>query len=138
VAGGLALQVLGAGGLAAFVWLKVRRENLGGHLTAATIRLVWHGEVHTRQGLMVLVAAALLYAAGSIVMARPYVSRPVTLFVAVPLAAVAGLLVLGALALIVALAIAAFTSDGFDFPGWDFSSGSGGDGRRRRRRGQPR
>jgi hypothetical protein len=42
--------------------------------------------------------------------------------------------VLGALALIVALAIAAFTSDGFDLPGLD--SGSGG-GRRRRRR-QPR
>lgn len=98
---------------------------------------MWHGEVHTRQGLMVLVAAAVLYAAGSIVMARPYVSRPVTLFVAVPLAAVAGLLVLGALALIVALVIAAFTSDGgFDIPGLDF--GSGGEGRRRRRRRQPR
>lgn len=139
MAGGLALQVLGAGGLAAFVWLKVRREDLGGHVTAATIRLAWHGEVHTRQGLMVLVAAAVLYAAGSTVMARPYVSRPVTLFVAVPLAAVAGLLVLGALALIVALVIAAFTSDGFDLLGLDFGSGSGsGGGRRRRRRGQPR
>lgn len=107
VASGLILQAVGAGGVAAYVWLRVGHQNIGGHVTAATIRLAWHGEVHTRQGLAVLAAGALIYAAGSVLMARPYVARPVTLFVAVPVAAVAGMLVLGVLAFIVALLIAA-------------------------------
>ena len=111
--GGLLLQAIGAGGVAAFVWLKVRRQNLSGHVTAATIRLVWHGEVHTRQGIIVLTGGLLIYAAGSVVMARPYVTRPVTLFVAVPLAAIIGMLVLGAVAFIVALVIAG-GADGCD------------------------
>ena len=95
IACGLILQAVGAGGVAAYVWFQVRHQNIGVHITAATIRLAWHGEVHTRAGLAVLVAGALIYAAGSVLMARPYVTRPVTLFVAVPVAAVAGLLVLG-------------------------------------------
>jgi hypothetical protein len=51
-------------------------------------------------------------------MARPFVSRPLTLFVAVPVAAVAGMLVLGVLALIVALLIAVAVNG--DIPGLDF------------------
>jgi hypothetical protein len=132
IAGGLALQALGVGGVAAFAWIKVRHQNIGGHVTAATVRLVWAGAVHTRQGLMVLVAGALLYAAGSILMARPFVSRAVTLFVAVPIAAVAGMLVLGVLAFLLALLIAAVSSD-LDVPGLDFGDGGG----RRRRRQSP-
>src|SRR5260370_27106594 len=107
VASGLILQAVGAGGMAAYVWLKVRHQNIGGHVTAATIRLAWHGEVHTRQGLAVLTAGALIYAAGSVLMARPYVARPMTLFVAVPVAAVAGVLVLGGLAFLPAPLLAA-------------------------------
>ncbi len=53
-----------------------------------------------------LVAGSLVYAAGSIVLARPYLSRPWVLFVAVPIAAVAGLLVLGVLALALAVLFA--------------------------------
>ncbi len=94
VASGLILQAVGAGGVAAYVWPKVRYQNIDGHVTAATIRLAWHSEVHTRQGLAVLAAGAFVYAVGSVLMARPYVGRPVTLFVAVPVAAVAGMLVL--------------------------------------------
>lgn len=126
-AGGLALQAVGAVGVAAYVWLKVRHQNIGGHITAATIRLAWHGEVHTRQGLAILAAGAVIYAVGSVLMARPYVSRPATLFVAVPVAAVAGVLVLGALAFIVALLIAALENG--DLPDLDF----GGDRRRAKR-----
>ena len=89
---GLILQAVGAGGVAAYVWLKIRHQNVSGHVTATTIRLAWHGEVHTRQGLAVLAAgAAVIYAVGSVLMARPYVSRPILLFVAVPVAAVAWL-----------------------------------------------
>jgi hypothetical protein len=119
------------GAVAAYVLLKVRRQNIGGHVTAATIRLAWHGEVHTRAGLAVLAAGAVIYAVGSVLMARPYVSRPVRLFVAVPVAAVAGMLVLGVLAFIAALLIAALLND-FDIPGLDF----GGDGRRAKRQRQ--
>lgn len=124
VVSGLTLQALGAGGVAAYVWLKVRHQNIGGHVTAATIRLAWHSEVHTRQGLAVLAAGVLVYAAGSVLMARPYVARPMTLFVAVPVAAVAGMLVLGVVAFIVALLIAALADGDLDF-GLDF----GGDRR---------
>jgi hypothetical protein len=129
VSGGLILQVVGVGGVAAYVLLKIRHQNIGGHVTAATIRLAWHGEVHTQRGLAVLAAGAVIYAAGSVLMARPYVSRPVTLFVAVPVAAVIGMLVLGVLALIAALLIAALANGDFDLPGLDF----GGDGRRAKR-----
>jgi hypothetical protein len=111
VAGGLVLQAVSAGGVAAYLWHKIRHQNARGHITAAMIRLAWHGEVHTRPGLAVLVAGTVVYAAGSVLMARPYISRPVTLFVAVPLAAVAGMLVLGILALIVALVMAAVASN---------------------------
>lgn len=81
-----------------------------------------------RQGLAVLAAGAFIYAAGSVLMARPYVARPMTLFVAVPVAAVAGMLVLGVLSFIVALLIAALANGDLDF-GLDF----GGDRRRAKR-----
>src|SRR5216683_1303334 len=87
-------------------------------------RAAWHGEVRTRSGLAVLAAGTVVYAVGSVLMARPYVSRPVTLFVAVPLAAVAGMLVLGVLAFIVALVVAALENGDLDF-GLDFSGDRG-------------
>jgi hypothetical protein len=121
VASGLILQAAGAGGVAAYVWRKVPHQNIGGHVSAATIRLAWHGEIHTRQGLAVLVAGAFIYAIGSVLMARPYIAGPVTLFVAIPLAAVAGMLVLGVLAFILALLVAALANGDLDF-GLDFSA----------------
>jgi hypothetical protein len=124
VASGLILQAVGAGGVAAYVWLTVRHQNIGGHLTAATIQIAWHSKVHTRQGLAVLAAGAFIYAAGCVLMARPYAARPVTLFVAVPVAAVAGLLVLGVLTFIAALLIAAVANGDLDF-GWDFGGDRG-------------
>jgi hypothetical protein len=115
---GLAAQAVGLGGVTAFLWVKLRHQGIGGHITAATFRLVWHGEVHTRTGLAVLIAGAIIYAAGSVLLGRPYVSRPVTLFIAVPVAAVVGMVALGVLALVVALLISALgdllTPD-FDF-----------------------
>lgn len=131
VVSGLALQAAGAGGVAAYVWLNVRRQGLGGHVSAATIQLAWHSEVHTRQGLSVLAAGAAIYAAGSVFVARPYLTRPVALFVAVPAAAVAGLLVLGILALLVTLLIVALENGDLDF-GLDFGGGRGKPKRPRR------
>jgi hypothetical protein len=123
---GLAVQAAGLGGVTAFLWARLRHQDLGGHITAATFRLVWHGEIHTRAGLAVLITGGVIYAAGSIVLARPYVSRPETLFIAVPVAAVAGMVVLGAFALVAALLISAL--------GDNLNSTGGGAPRRRTRR----
>lgn len=116
--GGLAVQAAGLGGVTAFLWAKLRHQDVGGHITAAMFRLVWHGEVHTRTGLAVLITGAVIYAAGSVLLARPYVSRPVTLFIAVPVAAIAGMAVLGILALLAALLVSALgdlVAPDFDF-----------------------
>jgi len=126
------VQTAGVAGVAAYAWLKLRHQGIGGHITAATIRLAWHADVHTRTGVGVIAAGAAIYAVGSVLMARPYVSRPVMLFVAVPVAAVIGMLALGALVLIVALALAALAND-FDLP-WDLGRwGDGGRGKAGRR-----
>jgi hypothetical protein len=130
VAWGLIVQLLGVGSVAAVVWRSIRNQSLGGHVTAQMIKFAWHSQLHTRTGLIVLGAGAVVYAIGTIVMARPYVTRPVALFVVVPVAAVAGMLVLGVLALVVAVIVAAFVSgDWFDI---DFGGGGGGTRRRER------
>ena len=68
-----------------------------------------------------LAVGAAIYAIGTVVMARPYVSRPTTLLIAVPIAAVAGMLVLGVLALVVGALLSAVANNGgsgfFGFPG---------------------
>ena len=58
VIAGLTLQTLSVAGVAAFAWTRLRHQGIGGHLTAATIRLAWHSGVHTRAGLAVLAAGA--------------------------------------------------------------------------------
>jgi hypothetical protein len=130
VISGLTLQAVGVAGVAAYAWIKLRRQGIGGHITAATIRLAWHADVHTRTGLAVLAAGAVIYAAGSILMARPYLSRPVMLFVAVPIAAIVGMLALGVVALVVAILLAALANNA-DVP----VSFGGGHGSRRKRKG---
>lgn len=131
VAYGLAVQALGVGSVAVVMWKGIRNQSFGSHVTAQMIKFAWHSELHTRTGLILLVVGAVVYAFGSVVMARPFVTRPLTLFVAVPIAAVAGMLLLGVLALVIAALVAAAAS--FDLP----DLGGGGSGRRgRRRRGQ--
>jgi len=110
VAWGLLIQALGVGAIAVVVWHGVHLQGIAGHVTAEMIRLAWRSELHTHAGLAVLVTGSVAYAAGSVVMARPFVSSPLTLFVAVPIAAVVGLLVLGVLALVVAALIALLTA----------------------------
>ena len=129
---GLGVQAAGLGGVTAFLWAKLRRQDTGGHITAATFWLMWHGEVRTRTGVAVLVIGAVIYAVGSVLLARPYVSRPVTLFIAVPVAAVAGMAVLGALALVVAVLSGALGDQ--LAPGVYPGGGRGGRKRARRRR----
>jgi len=126
VVSGLTFQTVGVAGAATYAWLRLRREGIGGHITAATIRLAWHADVHTRAGVAVIAAGAIIYAVGSMLMARPYVSRPVMLFVAVPAAAVIGMLALGVLVLIVAILLAAIAAN-IDLP-LDIGGGGGSSG----------
>ena len=128
---GLAVQAAGLGGVTALLWAKLRHQDIGGHITAATFRLMWHGEIHTRTGVAVLITGAVIYAAGSVLLARPHVSRPATLFIAVPVAAVAGMMVLGVLALVVAFLISALGD--LDAPDVDLGGGGGRKRARRRR-----
>lgn len=128
-AGGLAVQAAGLGGVTAFLWARLRHQDAGGHLTAATFRLMWHAEARTPAGVAVLVTGAVIYAAGSVLLARPRVSRPATLFIAVPVAAVAGMAVLGVLALVVAFLFSALGDQSFPGTG----PGGGGGGRRRKK-----
>jgi len=128
---GLIIQALGVGSVAVVMWRSVRNQGVGSYLTTQMIKFAWHSQLHTRTGLSVLCAGAVVYAIGSVVMARPYVTRPVTLFVAVPFAAVAGMLVLGVLALVLAALIGAVGGNFFDF---DLGDGGRGSRRRDRRR----
>ena len=119
-------QLLGAGSVAVVLWRNIRGQGLAGHITAELIRVAWRSELHTRTGLIVLIAGAVVYAAGSILMARPYISSPATLFVAVPAAAVVGMLALGLLALVIAVVLVLLNNGDF----LDFDLGH----RRRNRR----
>ena len=110
---GLIVQALGVGSVAVVVWKSARNQSVGSYVTAQTIKFACHSQLHTKAGLIVLAAGAVVYAIGTVVMARPYVTRPVTLFVAVPLAAVAGMLLLGVLALVIAALVNAADIDPF-------------------------
>jgi hypothetical protein len=109
---GLIVQALGVGSVAVVMWHNVRDQSLGGHVTAEMVRFAWHSELHNRTGLIVLAAGAAIYAAGCVVIARPYVTRPATLFIAVPVVAVAGMLLLGVLALAIAAVFSSLTNGG--------------------------
>jgi hypothetical protein len=120
ITGGLSLQVIGVAMPVVYVLEKAHKEDFGGHITRATIRLAWHQAVHSKAGLALMIAGVLVFATGSVLLARPFAKSWLTLLVAVPIAAVAGLLVLGAAVLIVAVIVAA--------AGSLFDGGGGGGG----------
>jgi hypothetical protein len=103
---GLVLQIVGMGGPVAYLVSKAHREGIGGHITAATVKLAWHGELDSKSGLALLIVGAVVFALGSTAMARPFVHRRIALFVAVPVAAIAGMFALGAIIVVVALLFA--------------------------------
>lgn len=102
VAGGVPIQVMGVAMPASYLISQAHREGIGGHITAATIKLIWHSQAHTGTGVAMLISGAVVFAAGSVLIARPYVRRPLLLLAAVPLAGVVGMLLLGAFALLLA------------------------------------
>jgi hypothetical protein len=105
VGGGLLLQAVAVGTSTVYVLEKAKHEDLGATITRATIRLAWHQALHAHTGLLVLIASAVGFGLGSVLMARPFVRNPVALLVAVPLAGVAGLVIFGAAALVIVLVV---------------------------------
>jgi hypothetical protein len=104
---GLAIELVGVGVPAAYFGANAHRMSVTGHITAASVRLAWRSDAHAGAGLALLIAGAAAFAAGSTVMARPFVDRRSTLLVAVPLMALLSVFVLGVVALLVAAAVAA-------------------------------
>lgn len=105
-----------------------------GSIAHYTVRLVWHEMLRSRAGVALVVLGVALFVAGSVVLARPFTQRRFTLFVAVPLAATAGIAALGVVALICAVVIALAESPGES--GWEslFQSLSSWPGPRRKNR----
>lgn len=119
---GLVLQLAGLGVPAFYVWRKAKHQDVGGLVTVATVKLAWHESLHAKAGIDILVGGAVLFAVGSVVLARPFAKHWITLLVGVPVAALCGALVLGVAALVVVLVVLMLEGGG------DFGSGPGGGG----------
>lgn len=136
VAWGLALEVIGAGIPLTAALIQAKRQGLLGSVSHYTFRLVEHQMLRSHADVALIVLGVLLFAAGAVVLARPFVRRRITLFVAVPLAAAAGIVVLGVVALLCAIVVAILDTPG----GGDRASGLedfipwSNDRKRRRRR----
>ena len=112
IAWGLVLQLIGVGIPAVTALHRAREAGLGGTVTHYTIRLVWREILRSGADVALIALGVVLFVAGAVVLARPFVRRVTTLVVAVPLAAVAGLAVFGVVALVFAAVIAASASAG--------------------------
>jgi hypothetical protein len=114
---------------------RANKDGVGGTLTHYIVRLVWHEMLRSRADVALIVVGVAVFAAGGTVLARPFVRRPVMLFVATPVAATVGFALLGVIALACAAVIAVAGSPGD--VGWGDVLGNigwPGDGGRRNRR----
>ncbi len=136
ITGGLILQLAGVAAPAAYVISKAHHEDVTGQISKATLTLAWRQAVHSHAGLALLIGGAALFVIGSVLLARPFVKSYLTLFVAIPLAALAGVLVLGAAALIIALLFAIL--GGGDFFDFGSSGPSGGNNKKKKQQQQDR
>ena len=122
IAGGLVLQLVGVGSPTIYVYGRAKHLSLGDALTFATVKLAWHNSLHTKAGAVTLAVGLALFAIGSVLLARPFTKHVVTLFVAVPLAAVGGALILGVIAMILALLVFLLDNGYTDAGGYSGSS----------------
>jgi hypothetical protein len=130
---GLALQAVGLGIPVTAALRRASQDGVLGGLTHYTVRLVWHEMLRDHADVGVLVVGVLVFAAGAVIMARPFVRRRSTWLVAVPVAAIAGLALLGVLALVIAALVALFDAPS-DAEGLFNGISWPGGGRRNRRR----
>jgi hypothetical protein len=135
LAWGLALQAVGVGIPLTAALSRVNEDGVGGTLTHYTVRLVWHEMVRSRADIALIALGVALFAGGGMVLARPFVRRPILLFVLTPLAAILGFAVLGVVALVCAALVALAESAGdFDWGNLLSNIGWPGDSGRRNRR----
>lgn len=106
IAWGLALQVIGVGIPVTAALQRASSDGVLASITHYTVRLVWHEMLRSGADVALVVLGVIVFVAGAIVLARPFVTRRVTLFVAVPAAATVGIAVLGVIALVCAAIIA--------------------------------
>lgn len=131
---GITLQVVGVGIPVTAALRRAQESGVVGGLTHYTVRLVWHEMLRRGAAVALIALGVVLFVAGAVVLARPFVRRTSTLLVAVPLAALAGFAILGVVALVCAALLALTAGSG------DTSSAQGladlipGDWPRRRRR----
>ena len=128
---GLVLQLAGSGVPTIYVWRKAKHQDVSGLITMATVKLAWHQSLHTKAGIDILVGGAVLFVIGSVVLARPFAKHWVTLLVAVPIAALVGVLALGVSILIVAGLVASLMEGDPDL------TGRGGGGKAKQPDGEP-
>ena len=103
---GLAFQAIGVGIPVTVALGRANRDGALASITHYTIRLVWHEMLRSHADVALVVLGVVMFAAGAIVLARPFARSRMTLLVAVPLTAIAGLAVLGVVALVCAGLIA--------------------------------
>lgn len=133
---GFALQAVGVG-LPVTVALRLANEDgVLGSITHYTARLVWHEMLRSSADLALVGVGVIIFVAGSVVLARPFVTRRSTLFITVPVAATVGIIALGVIALVCA-ALIALVGSASDTGGRNlldgFSSLSGARPRKRRK-----
>lgn len=133
LAWGLAMQAVAVGIPVTVALRRAGQDGVLGSLTHYTVRLVWHEMLRSHADVALLGLGVILFAAGAVIMARPFVRRRSTLLVAVPAAAVAGLALLGVLALVCA-ALIALLEDPSGAEGLFSGISWPGGGRRKRRR----
>jgi hypothetical protein len=126
VMGGLTLQALGTAIPLFIGYERGVHEGVGANVTFATVRLIWHQMIHDPHDLPGIVLGVLLFVIGSVALARPFCRRRATLLIGVPAAALAGIVILGAVALLITLLVLA--------GGGDFGGGGGGGSKRKAER----
>ena len=109
---GLALQAIGVGLPVTAALRRANKDGILGSATRYSVRLVWHQMLQSRADIALIVLGVIVFAVGSVVLARPFVRRKSTLYVAVPSLAVAGVVILGVIALVIAAVIAAVKAPG--------------------------
>jgi hypothetical protein len=134
IAWGLVLQVAGAGVPALVVLERAKKDSMLGQISRYTVRLAWHEALRSPADIALMVLGPVAFMGGAVLVARPFARWRSTLFLLVPVAAAAGILVLGVVALVCALVVGAvaFLSES-DAAGLDAFNWSAPGGRRKRK-----
>jgi hypothetical protein len=133
---GLIIQAAAVAILLAWAYRKYKDDAVEGAALKSTVKLIWADTLHSHAGIEVLAGSAVLFAVGSVLLARPHVRSMPMLLIGVPVAAVAGLVVLGGLALVVAV-LAALAYAGFDNVNGSTGTGSSvSGGKKKKKEGQ--